>query len=170
MENLLAIHLIEAPNEDDLYENRLEKNLIKPIAQFCGISFTPHIVLNRKNFCKALDEIKSDGHIPILHFAGHGNQKGIGLPDRDLITWTDLRNLLIPVNTRVHNILFVCMSCCKGFTAVKAAMSLETYNPYLAIIGTAGSPTIAQTSVAFATFFFFTINLRFSANCFLDNN
>ena len=47
MDPILSIHLIEAPNEDDFYENRLETDLIRPIAQFSGISFTPHMVMNR---------------------------------------------------------------------------------------------------------------------------
>ncbi len=153
MEDILSIHLIEAPDEDDFYENRLETDLIRPIAQFCNISFTPHIVMNREYFCKAIDGINRDKGIPVLHFAGHGNKDGIGLPDKTLITWTDLRELLIPVNQRVGNILFVCMSCCEGFSAIKAAMSLWSDDPYVVIVGTSGKPTIAETSVAYATFY-----------------
>lgn len=154
MDPILAIHLIEAPNEDDFYENRLETNLIRPMAQFCGISFTPHIVMNRDYFRKVLDQIKRDGEcLPILHFAGHGNQNGIALPNKTLIAWEELRKLLIPVNQRVGNILFVCMSCCEGFAAIRAAMSTEANDPYVAMVGTPGKPTIGQTSVAFATFY-----------------
>lgn len=153
MEGILSIHLIEAPDGDDFYEDRQETHIIRPIAQFCNISFTPHIVLNREYFCKALDKINREARIPVLHFAGHGNKEGIGLPDGDLVTWAELRGLLIPVNKRVDNILFVCMSCCEGFSAIKAALSMETDDPYLAIVGTTGSPTIAETSVSYATFY-----------------
>ena len=34
-----------------------------------------------------------------------------------------------------------------------AAMSTETDDPYVAMIGTTGSPNIAETSVSFATFY-----------------
>ena len=154
MDPILAIHLIEAPNEDDFYENRLETDLIRPIAQFSGISFTAHIVMNRDYFRKVLGKINRDGEcLPILHFAGHGNQEGISLPNKTLITWAELRELLIPVNQRVGNILFVCMSCCEGLAAIEAAKSLWPNDPYAAIVGTPGKPTIGQTSVAFATFY-----------------
>ncbi len=154
MAPILAIHLIEAPNEDDFYENRLETDLIRPIAQFSGISFTPHIVMNRDYFRKVLEKIKRDGEsLPILHFAGHGNHEGISLPNKTLITWAELRELLIPVNQRVGNILFVCMSCCEGLAAIEAAKRLGPNDPYIAIVGTPGKPTIGQTSVAFATFY-----------------
>lgn len=154
MDPILAIHLIEAPNEDDFYENRLETDLIRPIAQFSGISFTAHIVMNRDYFRKVLEKIKRDGEcLPILHFAGHGNHEGISLPNKTLITWTELRELLIPVNERVGNILFVCMSCCEGLAAIEAAKSLLPNDPYFAIVGTSGKPIIGETSIAFSTFY-----------------
>ena len=154
MKSILHIYLIEAPGGQDFYDDQLETDLIRPIAQFCDIPFTAHTVLNREYFCKALKEIRSnDDSIPVLHFAGHGNWRGIGLSDSDLITWTELRELLIPVNQRTDNALFVCMSCCEGIAAMKSALSLGKDDPYIAIVGTKGKPTIAETSVAYATFY-----------------
>ena len=154
MGSILAIHLIESPDYDDFYANHLETDLIRPIAQFCDIPFTARTVLSREYFIKALDEIEhKDGCIPVLHFAGHGNVQGIGLSDGDLITWADLREMLIPVNERVGGTLLACMSCCQGLAAIRSAMSMKHADPYVAIIGTAGKPTIAETSVAYATFY-----------------
>ena len=154
MGSILAIHLIESPDYDDFYANHLETDLIRPIAQFCDIPFTARTVLSREYFIKALDEIeRKDGCIPVLHFAGHGNVQGIGLSDGDLITWADFREMLIPVNERVGGTLLACMSCCQGLAAIRSAMSMKHDDPYVAIIGTAGKPTIAETSVAYATFY-----------------
>ena len=158
MGSILAIHLIESPDYDDFYANRLETDLIRPIAQFCDIPFTARTVLSREYFIKALNEIEcKDGCIPVLHFAGHGNVQGIGIglsdSDEDLITWADLREMLIPVNERVGGTLLACMSCCQGLAAIRSAMSMKHGDPYVAIIGTASKPTIAETSVAYATFY-----------------
>lgn len=157
MGSILAIHLIESPDYDDFYANHLETDLIRPIAELYKIPFTAHTVLNREYFSKALNEIKKiDGgvRLPVLHFAGHGNEQGIGLSDGGLITWADLREMLIPVNERVGGGLFVCMSCCKGISAIRSALSMEQNDPYIAIVGTAGEPNIAQTSIAYATFYY----------------
>ena len=157
MESILDIYLIESPDEDDFYANHLEIDLIRPVAQLYEIPFTAHTVLNREYFSKALDEIKKiDGgvRLPVLHFAGHGNKQGIGLSDGDLITWADLREMLIPVNERVDDGLFVCMSCCKGISAIRSVLSMEQDDPCIAIVGTAGEPNIAQTSIAYATFYY----------------
>ena len=157
MESILDIYLIESPGKDDFYANHLEIDLIRPIAQLYEIPFTAHTVLNRAYFSKALDEIKKiDGgvRLPVLHFAGHGNEQGIGLSDGDLIIWADLRKMLIPVNERVGGGLFVCMSCCKGKSAIRSALSMEQDDPYIAIVGTAEEPNIAQTSIAYATFYY----------------
>lgn len=154
MGSTLAIHLIESPDYDDFYANHLETDLIRPIAQFCDIPFTARTVLSREYFIKALNEIeRKDGCIPVLHFAGHGNVQGIGLSDGDLITWADLRGMLIPVNKRVGGTLLACMSCCQGLAAMRSAMSMKHDAPYVAIIGTVSKPTIAGTSVAYATFY-----------------
>ena len=157
MESILDIYLIESPDENDFYANHLEIDLIRPIAELYKIPFTAHTVLNREYFSKALNEIKKiDGgvRLPVLHFAGHGNKQGIGLSDGDLITWADLREMLIPVNERVGGGLFVCMSCCKGISAIRSALSMEQDDPYIAIVGTAEEPNIAQTSIAYATFYY----------------
>ena len=157
MESILDIYLIESPSKDDFYANHLEMNLIRPIAELCKIPFTPHTVRNRAYFSEALNEIKKiDGGIrlPVLHFAGHGNEQGIGLSDGDLITWPNLRKMLIPVNKRVAGGLFVCMSCCKGISAIRSALSMEQDNPYVAIVGTEEKLDIVQTSIAYATFYY----------------
>ncbi|MXX38137.1 MAG: hypothetical protein F4Z85_08750 [Gemmatimonadetes bacterium] len=154
MGSILAIHLIESPNYKDFYANRIEADLIRPIAQFCDIPFTARTVLSQKYFIQALNEIeRKDGCIPVLHFAGHGNKQGIELSQREFITWADLRKLLIPVNKRVGGVLFVCMSCCEGLSAIQSVMSMEQDDPCIAVVGTEASLTIAETSVAYATFY-----------------
>ncbi len=47
--------------------------------------------------------------------AAHGFEDGIQLGSGDIITWTQLREMLVPINKALSGSLMVCMSPGKGY-------------------------------------------------------
>jgi len=92
--------------------------------------------------------------LPILHLSGHGGEKGIALTNGDLVTWARLRELLVPINESFHGYLLLCLSTCEGFQGIRMAVwPLDGPPPYLALVGTAGSPEWSDTAVAYSAFY-----------------
>ena len=92
---------------------------------------------------------------PILHLSAHGSRDGIELSTGHSIRWDDLRKLLIPINRSLGGALLLSMSSCHGFAACQMAMRMNDApeHPFFGIVGSSGTPTWSDTTVAFLAFY-----------------
>lgn len=91
---------------------------------------------------------------PIIHISAHGNSTGIQLSSGEVISWRELRELLIPINVGLHGALLLCMSACKGFSAIQMAMEEGAGpHPYFAMVGHCGTPTWSDTAISYLNFY-----------------
>jgi len=67
---------------------------------------------------------KTSGMIPVLHLEAHGNEIGLGLPDRngnvEILTWDELTEHLQMLNLATRCNLIVVVAACIGFSGIKA--------------------------------------------------
>jgi hypothetical protein len=154
------VYIIESPSAIDLYEKRSEGDLIAQGLRLNEIPSLCRIAISKPMFHEALrqgliDAISSfPNHLPAIHISAHGNTNGISLSDDSIVTWKELHDLLIPLNRALKGTLLLCMSACNGFTACSMAMNIEKDDqPFFAIIGNSGTPTWADTAVAYASFY-----------------
>jgi hypothetical protein len=154
------VYVIESPSAPDLYHGKSEGSLLKQAIGLHGIPCIIRITISRAVFEASikigLAEAMKDfpGLLPILHISAHGGPTGIQLSNEEIVSWSDLKNLLLPINRALNELLILCMSSCEGFSA--CTMAMDTGNieyPFFAVIGHTGSPTWADTAIAYTTFY-----------------
>jgi hypothetical protein len=156
------LYAVEAPSADDFYDGASEGEVLTHVARLAGMPHVVRTAATAQLFKKALREglpesmAEQVGLFPILHISGHGtvdaNDKfiGISFSDGSHLPWSDLRELLIPLNAALSKSLTLCMSTCGGFKAEEMAHPFEGVPPYFALIGHEGCPHWADTAVAYA--------------------
>lgn len=162
------VYIIESPSPVDLYHRRGEGDLLVQAIRLNRIPCTARLAVSLEAFIAALRiglheamQATPDA-IPILHISAHGFDDGIQLCSGDIITWIQLREMLVPINKALSGSLMVCMSTCEGYTGSRMAMvEGETDHPYFAIIGNSRQPTWPETAVAFTTLYHLIANGRY---------
>jgi hypothetical protein len=150
------VYIIESPSAPDLYHRRSEGQVLLEALRLNQISSVARCAISRVAFDAALrvgltEELTGfQGMTPIIHISCHGNSEGLQLSNGDFISWTELSDLLRPINEALNNQLVLSMSCCEGYAGIRMAMTLDnTADPYFCLIGTPDKPTWADTCVAF---------------------
>jgi hypothetical protein len=154
------VYIIESPSAPDLYHGRSEGGRVAETLRLDGIPCVTCTAINKEAFMAALrlglpEAMKQfSGRHPILHLSSHGSEDGIELSSGEMLSWADLRNLLIPVNQSLNGSLLLCMSACQGYSACRMPM-LEGDDPYpyFVMIGSGEKPTWSDTAVAYLTFY-----------------
>ncbi len=154
------VYIVESPSAPDLYPGRSEGGLV---AQAIGLDSIPSVVrtaINSEAFGAALvmglpEAMKQyPGLYPILHLSAHGGSEGVQLSSGETVTWTQLRDYLVPVNASLQGGLLLCMSACEGYGACRMAMGIgDAQHPYIAMIGNYGKPTWSDTAVSYLAFY-----------------
>ena len=154
------VYIIESPSAPDLYHGRSEGSIV---AQAIGLDRIPCITrtaINPEAFVAALriglpEAMKQIPYrYPILHLSAHGGKDGILLSSGDIVTWSQLRDLLIPINQSFQGALLLCMSACEGYGACRMAMEIgDAPHPYIAMIGNYGTPTWSDAAVSYLAFY-----------------
>jgi len=154
------VYIVESPSAPDLYHKRSEGDLLKQAINLDQIPCVARYAVTKEAFEAAIkiglhEEMELFPNlIPILHISAHGFSEGVQLSSKEIVTWTELRELLKPVNKALQGCLIVCMSCCEGYAGIRMAMIPEDPDlPYFAIIGNSASPNWSDTAVAYATFY-----------------
>jgi hypothetical protein len=119
---------------------------------------TKHDLLN------VLEKIKTDtlstGCYPMIHFECHGCPDGLGTAANELVTWDELRKVLIEINQACRLNLVIVLACCNGAYLIKAATKMDRA-PFWAIIGPEVEVTAGEVLIEFREFykiFFETMN------------
>lgn len=154
------IYVIESPSAVDLYHRRSEGEIIRQAAALNGIQCSVVTAINSISFEAAFkiglaESMQSfPGLIPMLHISAHGDKNGIQLSSGEILTWTQLRTFLAPVNNALNNNLLVSLSCCEGYAGIQMAMHLEDEElPFFAIVANGEKPLWSDTAVAYSTFY-----------------
>jgi hypothetical protein len=155
------VYIVESPSAVDLYHGRSEGTLVANALALDMIPCVTRTAINREAFEAAIrfglsEAMKSfPGRSPVLHLSVHGGDEGIQLSSDEVVTWNELRELLVPINETLGGVLLLCMSACKGFSACQMAMRTEhdAKHPYFAIVGCWMSPTWSDTAVAYLGFY-----------------
>jgi len=74
---------------------------------------------------RILEQARTGGVIPIIHFDGHGNKKGLSLPSGETYPFTRLVEQLREINVAIKNNLVVLFSGCETAHALKETSILE---------------------------------------------
>lgn len=152
------VHIVESPSPGDLLNGRAEGRLLTEALSLAGIISVYNLAANYASFLEALssrlgETMNEINGIPILHFSTHGNADGIELTDHTFITWAELRDLLVPINTVLNGGLVLCMSSCSGYNACRMAMQADAESPFFGMVGHTGTPPWSDAAVAFVTFY-----------------
>ena len=79
-------------------------------------------------------DVYSKAHLPFLHFEIHGNERGLVLASKELVTWVELANLIREINIDTRNNVMVTTAVCFGgvaFTEIDPTKAA----PFVGIIG-----------------------------------
>ncbi|SUS05869.1 conserved hypothetical protein [uncultured Defluviicoccus sp.] len=154
------VFIIESPSPVDLYHRRGEGEVIRNAVGLNLIPSELRLAVNREAFEAAIRIGLSDAmrehpnRLPILHISAHGFDEGIQLSSGEVLDWSELRDLLLPVNRALGGSLILCMSTCEGYSGSRMAMRREECeHPFYAIVGNGRKPSWPETAVAFATFY-----------------
>jgi hypothetical protein len=154
------VFVVESPSPEDLYHGRSEGEIIRKAVNLNQIPCIVRTAVNLEAFEASLkigltEEMKTyKDLIPILHISAHGHSEGIQLSDGTVIPWSNLRQLLAPINTALNNSLLVCLSCCESYSGIRMAMFIEDEGyPFYAIVANGEKPLWSDTAVAYSTFY-----------------
>jgi hypothetical protein len=153
------VYIVESPSAPDLYHGRSEGQRLADTLELDGIPCVTRTAINRAAFVAALKKglpaaMKELKRVPILHVSAHGGKDGIALSNEETLDWSELRDLLIPINQSLQGMLLLCMSACEGYAGCLMAMREEEGPlPYGAIVGSTIAPTWSDTAVAYLTLY-----------------
>jgi hypothetical protein len=154
------VYIVESPSAPDLYHGRSEGGLVAQTIRLDLVPCIARTAINSEAFGAALkiglpEAMKQcPDRFPILHVSAHGGKDGIQLSSGEIITWTQLRELLLPINESLQGALLLCMSACEGFNACQMAMEIQDApHPYFAMIGNFGTPSWSDTAVSYLAFY-----------------
>lgn len=154
-----VVYIIESPSVENYEAEVCEGKALSASLDLMRIDNHYFPVYGKNGFARVLQAIKPleriDNYLfmPVLHVSAHGNENEFALMNDERITWNELRDLLIPINTKCDNALVLSMSVCKGASACKSAMSLREELPYLFLIGPIEDIEWGCALLAFLTFY-----------------
>lgn len=163
MQSNSFIYVVESPSASDLFDGRTEGRALCEAMSMAGHAHTYTIAADRTHLRKALSAEASEDRLvkqwkqhqapAVMHFSMHGNSDGLQLMSGELVTWHELREMLIPINDFLPNGLLVCFSSCSGSSGTRMSMYLGNSKPFWAIVGSYGNVSWSDALVGFTTFY-----------------
>lgn len=118
----------------------------------------------KQELLNVLEKVRTDtlsnDYYPIIHFECHGCPDGLGTATHELVTWDELRKILIGINQACRLNLVIVLACCNGVHLIKTATRMDRA-PFWAIIGPEVEVTAGDSMTSFREFyktFFETMN------------
>jgi hypothetical protein len=158
------VYVVESPGAADLFDGVTEGRALCEALHAFGYGYSYTLATNFEQFLRAFEsgpesrlatEIEKNGRVaPIVHLSMHGNDDGIGLHDGTLVKWSDLRELLRPLNDALPNGVAICLSTCGGGSGIRMAMTEnKDEKPLYALVGTHQSIPWRDALTGFTTFY-----------------
>lgn len=111
---------------------------------------------SKKEFLGALNAVRATaqqyGRSPIVHIEVHGNQDGIGLANRESVTWSEIAPLLTAVNQLSRMNLLVVAAMCQGWH-MSSVLRPTDRAPAFGIIGTVDKIPVGELLRAMQAFY-----------------
>ncbi|MCW5318435.1 hypothetical protein GTQ43_33380 [Nostoc sp. KVJ3] len=152
------VYIVESPRDDDLLYERTEGKALTEALKLCGIISTYSLTCSKRMFKEALtSRLKKDCHdkkrFPIIHFSVHGCEQGIGLTNEELVSWNELRQLLIPLNREMQGGLLVCFSSCFGAYSCLMEFNNQIESSFGTTVGHNEKVSWSNSAVAYISFY-----------------
>ncbi|MGJ4748394.1 hypothetical protein ACQV5M_18675 [Leptospira sp. SA-E8] len=166
------VYIIESPSSNDLLYEKLEGNALKNALFLAGIEIEYYLATDEDTFIQAFDNIESDiversknaiFSNPFIHISAHGNKEGIGLTNREFISWVELEHQLNKINENpvlqceddeigFFSSITLCLSTCLGLYAEKL-VSDDKPSPFAVLIASNEKVSWADSLTGFITFY-----------------
>jgi len=152
------VYIIESPSAPDLYHKKSEAEILSKALLLCNICSVSRLAVNSEAFKAAMtigieEYLKQPAALPpIIHISAHGFRDGIQLTSGEIVTWTLLSDMLIPINKALNGLLLICLSSCEGWNGCTMAMT-ENEMPFMAMVGSILKPTWSDTAIGFSSFY-----------------
>ena len=132
------VYIVESVRYDDLLEDRNEGTDLSEALRFLGIPVQYEMVYSKQEFKDFVETISPEYRnntifLPVLHISAHGNKNRIRFSNGDVIYWSELGDILTPINKRCKRSLTVVMSSCSGFNAWRSILGKKS--PYFLVLG-----------------------------------
>lgn len=134
--------------------------------------------IDKKQWNDLFVEIRNDcsqnGNAPIIHFEVHGSsdKKGLVLTSRDIVTWEELYQNLVPINRILKNELFVTMAVCHG-TYFLMSSYLNRATAFRGIVGSFHEIIESDLEIRYEAFYqelFNSFDLNSAYDCLKNSN
>src|ERR1039457_736165 len=116
-----------------------EAKALSQMLTIAGIDHKVRGVIDKYTLAQAIAEFASIASqsqtFPVLHIAAHGNERGLGLTDNQLIEWRELYQMLMPAHAVRLGQFLLSMSSCFGMAAIKMA-AVNIHVPLFGVVGT----------------------------------
>lgn len=158
MKHHFFVYIIESLTPNNFYKGIVEGKALSETLALSGINTEYKLTLDKKTFETSLKEgltaaIEKNKGRPILHISAHGNEEGIKLTDTTFLKWSELADLLTPINESIGGFL-LCLSSCHGYSGTQMAMDIKDDKlPFIAIVANSEIVDFADTSIAYSTFY-----------------
>ena len=164
------IYILESPSTKDISENRREGDSLFSALKLCEINSDYLLINSIDSLIDATNKIAADvnkrqyGKIPVpyIHLSLHGNEDGVGLSNGNIVTWKDLRIILMKMNHKVKFCKYddktvsrfsLSMSACKGIHAYNMFRTNEELNPFWTLVGPISDIEWADSLIAFIVYY-----------------
>lgn len=153
---MIMVFIIESPAALDNLEGRNEREPLEEALRAIGLNVKSYNVREPDEFINAFVDITTQlksmqGPVyPIVHISSHGTQEGIVLTN-GMVFWSELAQLLAPLNAMCNDMLLVAMSMCYGYHAFE--MASEGNRPYRCLIGPLKKPSWQATLVGYSVLY-----------------
>jgi hypothetical protein len=103
---------------------------------------------------KVIHETRHNDLLPWLHLEGHGisNESGFALASGAQCGWTQLKEIITPLNVSINLNLMLILATCYG-GSFSTAIRTSDRAPVLGLIGPTREITIGQVEIGFPTFY-----------------
>lgn len=81
------------------------------------------------------DAYETNRLLPLLHFEIHGNEQGLVLSNKELVTWAEVGTFTRSINILLRNKLFITLATCKGAFILKSIASSSMLAPFWGMVG-----------------------------------
>ena len=134
-----CVYLLQSiPDTETQTSNDLINTIRYSLYKLNGITQELIDIASRNEFLNAFQHIfarlADEGVFPYIHFDMHGSKKGLQLKNGEIIIWEELSPLLVKINVRTRNRLFISLSSCFGYYLFNATNPMERV-PFYAYIG-----------------------------------
>lgn len=154
----IAVHIIESPSHEDLFEGRMEGRALSLALNLHGIPLTHRLVARPAQLLKAIrlarieHETRFRGYTAAIHLACHASMKsGVQTTNRRSVPWSRLAAEF--PKPGFGEGAWLCMSACEGLAALLDLAALGGGGIGW-IVGSPSKPVFSETLVGFSTLYY----------------